>query len=103
MARICMVYITFPSKREAEKIARKLLKEKLVACCNIFPIESLYWWKGKIEKSKEVVLITKTLKKNLGRMREIVKREHSYTIPFIGVIDVDVNEEYFGWMKEVTK
>jgi len=98
-----MVYVTFPSKKDAEKIAEKLLKEKVVACCNIFPIKSLYWWKREIEKSKEVVLIAKTLKKNLNRMREIVKREHPYTIPFIGVISADVNEEYFKWMKEVLK
>ena len=103
MSKICIAYITFPSKREAEKIAMKLLNEKLVACFNMFPIESLYRWKGKVEKSKEVVLIAKLLKKNLKRMIKIVKKYHPYTIPFIGVIDVDINKEYFDWMKEVSK
>jgi uncharacterized protein involved in tolerance to divalent cations len=28
---------------------------------NIFPIESYYWWQGKIEKAKEWVVIAKTL------------------------------------------
>ena len=103
MSRICMIYITFPSKKEAKMVAKFLLEEKLVACCNIFSIESIYWWKGKIENTKEFVLIAKTLRENVEKVEEVVKKKHSYTIPFIGVIDESVNKEYFDWMNEILK
>jgi periplasmic divalent cation tolerance protein len=98
-----MVYVTFPSKKEAKRIAKILLDKKIVACCNIFQIESMYWWNGKIESDKEFVMIAKTLSKNVKQIKEIAKKEHPYTIPFIGVIDAETNEEYFEWMKEVLK
>jgi len=101
MARICMVYITFPSKKEAKRVARILISKKVAVCCNIFPIKSIYWWKGKIENSKEFVLIAKTLGKKVKQLKEIVRKEHPYTLPFIGVLGVEVNEEYFKWMKKV--
>ncbi|MGC8993291.1 MAG: divalent cation tolerance protein CutA, partial [Candidatus Aenigmatarchaeota archaeon] len=44
-------YITFPSKKEAEKVAKSLLEKKLVFYVNIFKINSMYRWEGKIEKS----------------------------------------------------
>jgi periplasmic divalent cation tolerance protein len=99
MRNFCISYITFPSKKEAEKIAKELLEKKIVACCNIFPIKSLYWWEGKIKKANEFVLIAKTLKKDIGKLEKLVKKLHPYKIPFIGIFDVKINEEYFQWAK----
>jgi len=103
MAKVCMIYITFSSRKEAKRIAKILISKKIAACCNVFPIESVYWWKGKIENGKEFVLIAKTLSKKVKQLKEIVKKEHPYTIPFIGVLNAEVNEEYFEWMKESLK
>jgi len=50
--KFIFVYITNPTKKEAEKIARHLLEKHLIACANIFPIESFYWWKKKIESGR---------------------------------------------------
>ena len=36
------------------------MKEELVACANYFPVNSIYFWKNKIEKDKEYVLICKS-------------------------------------------
>ena len=48
---LIFVYVTNPSKDEARKIAGVLIKKKLIACTNIFPIESVYPWKGKMKKN----------------------------------------------------
>jgi len=47
-------YITCGSKKEAEKIAEALVTEKLAACVNYFPINSVYIWKDKLEKDFRV-------------------------------------------------
>lgn len=92
------VYITNPTKREAEKIARHLLEKRLIACANIFPVESLYWWKRKIEKAKEFVLIGKTKEKNYRRIIKEVEKIYSYSIPCVAKFPVDFNEKYKKWL-----
>jgi periplasmic divalent cation tolerance protein len=103
MPKMLMVYITFPSKKDAEKIAKMLIERKIVVCCNIFSIKSLYWWGGKIENTKEVVMIVKTLKSKANNLINFIKNNHPYTVPFIGVINVEVNKEYFKWAKNTLK
>ncbi|MGB9613556.1 MAG: divalent-cation tolerance protein CutA, partial [Candidatus Margulisiibacteriota bacterium] len=51
--KFSVVYITASSSKEAQKIAEILIEEKLVACANIFPIKSIYRWKGKLCREKE--------------------------------------------------
>jgi len=101
--RYAFVYITSSNKNEAKKIAKYLLNKKLIACANIIPIESLYWWKGKIKKSKEHVLIAKTLEKNYKKIKKEVKRIHSYKTPCITKIKVDINKEFGNWIKKEVK
>jgi periplasmic divalent cation tolerance protein len=92
------IYITCANKKEAERIARALLNGRLTACANIWPIEAVYKWKGKIEKCREVVLLVKTLKKNYKKIEKMVKKLHSYEIPIIARIDVSkVNRDYLNW------
>jgi len=97
------VYITNPSKKEAERIVLHLLKKRLIACANIFPIDSQYWWKGKIEKTKEYVILAKTIKKNFEKVKKEVKRIHKYTIPEIAKIEAEANKEYGDWLRKEVK
>lgn len=92
-------YITFPSKASAKKISQALLKKRLAACVNIFPIESAYWWKGKIENAKEFVAIAKTEKRLFAGLEREIGKMHPYKVPFIGMLDVSkVNREYEKWL-----
>jgi periplasmic divalent cation tolerance protein len=83
----------------AEKIAKFLLKKRLIACANIFEIESFYWWQKKIEKAKEFVLIGKTIEKNYQKIKKEVEKIHPYQIPSILKIKVQANEKYLNWLK----
>ena len=93
------IYITNPTKQEARKVAKHLLKKRLIACANIFPISSLYWWKGKIIDEKESVLIAKTIEANFEKVKKEVEKIHSYTIPCIVKIPVSSNKKYFDWLR----
>ena len=92
-----LVYITCKDEKEARKISLHLLEKRLIACANIFPIKSMYWWKGKIVKDNENVIIAKTSARNLKRLEMEVKRMHSYAIPCILKIDAVANKEYQRW------
>ncbi len=95
------VYVPCANSEEAEKISRALLEKRLIACSNMFPSTSLFWWRGKIQKEKEVVIFAKTKRENFEKIKEAVKAIHSYDIPGIvafGVVEKD--EQYYSWLKE---
>jgi len=44
-----IVLITSSSKQEARSIAQLLVSQSKAACVNIVPgVDSLFWWKGKL-------------------------------------------------------
>jgi len=92
-----LVYITCKNKKEAEDISMHLLKKRLIACANIFPIRSMYWWQGKIANDRENVIIAKTSNKNFKKIGIEVKKIHSYEIPCILKINAVANREYGDW------
>ncbi len=94
-----LIYITCKNKKEAKKIGLSLIKKRLAACCNVFPIESLCWWQGKIAQGREAVLIVKTLKNNFKKVEKEVKRLHSYTAPCVLEIETKRgNQDYLRWL-----
>ena len=95
-----LIYITCKDEEEAVKISKHLLEKRLIACSNIHPIRSLYWWEGKIQDEKEVVIIAKTLEKNYGKIKEEVSKLHSYDVPCILKIDAEANESYDKWVND---
>jgi periplasmic divalent cation tolerance protein len=103
-----LVYIPFETLSQAKKLGRHLLKKRLSFCINILPeIDSLYFWPpktGKIEESKEVVLIAKTTKDKLKELEKEVLKLASYEIPCIIGIKLDyIQKKYYNLLKEELK
>jgi periplasmic divalent cation tolerance protein len=105
MNKFIIVFVTVKNKKEAEKIANILLNSRLAACINIVPlIQSRYWWKGKIEKSNESLLIIKTRKNVIKQLIKTVKENHSYTVPeIISVPIIHGNVDYLNWIEKEVK
>lgn len=99
---IVALFITAASPAEAKKISDALLKERLVACVNALPgVASRYWWKGKIESGKEILLIAKTTSVRLPNVVKRVKELHSYDVPEILALPATGgNAEYLEWVRE---
>jgi periplasmic divalent cation tolerance protein len=100
-----VVLITAKDHAEAQKIADKLISEKLAACVNIMDgVKSLFWWEGKVDTAKEVLLIVKTQKKLFTKLQKCVKTHHSYTVPeIIALPIIEGNPDYLKWIKDSTK
>jgi periplasmic divalent cation tolerance protein len=96
------IYTTCKNKKEAKKIADILLKKRLIACANFFPVESRYWWKGKLASGKEYAL----LMKSKGKAKEIVKeieKAHSYNVPGISIEKIKTSKKTSKWIKREVK
>jgi periplasmic divalent cation tolerance protein len=100
-----IVYTTIDDMIYARNIAHKLLEEQLVACVNIIPkIESIYKWKGKIETASEILLIAKTVDKNVKKTILRLKELHSYDVPAIIVLPViGGHQEYLDYLIRETE
>lgn len=97
------VFITTKDEKEAKKIANHLLSKHLIACANMFPIKSLYWWKGAIESDDEVAMIMKTQEMHKESIISEVKALHSYEVPCIEFFTIqDGNPDYLEWIKTET-
>lgn len=88
---------------EAKKIISHLIEKKLISCANLFPVESYFRWKGKIDNSKEIVSICKTKKENWEKVKSEVKKLHSYETPCIIKLDAEANEDFASWVESETK
>ncbi len=93
-----LIYITNPSKEAAQKLCDHLLEQKLIACANVFPIESAYWWQGSIAREGEYVSIVKTSPNHWEAVKTAVEKVHSYEVPCILKIEVEANEAYEQWI-----
>jgi periplasmic divalent cation tolerance protein len=95
-----LVLVTVSGREEAEKITAAVLEKRKAACVNIIPrVSSRYWWKGNIESSEEELLLIKTRSLLVPEIIELVKKNHSYTVPeIIALPIVTGSEEYLSWI-----
>jgi periplasmic divalent cation tolerance protein len=100
-----VVFITTSSLEEAKKIANHLVENKIAACINIVEkINSTFFWKGNIENYDESLLIVKTKRSLFSKLKEEVKKLHSYTVPeIIAIPIVEGSEDYLNWIDETVK
>ena len=96
--RFALVYITHPGEETAREISNLLLEKRLIACANIFPITSAYWWQGAIQREGEWVSIVKTSLDKWDLLKEEVLRIHPYEVPCILKMEVEANEAYYEWI-----
>ncbi len=94
-----MVYTTHSSEGEANRISQHLLDKKLIACANIFPMSSAYWWQNTIQNEAEWVAIVKTSSEKWAIVKSEIERIHPYETPCIIKITVEANEKYERWIR----
>jgi periplasmic divalent cation tolerance protein len=98
-----VVLVTCRSRREARRIARTLVEEKLAACVNIAgaPVESIYRWKGRVETAREILLLVKTSRRHFRALERRIRELHSYDVPEVIALPIaEGSAEYLRWIKD---
>jgi periplasmic divalent cation tolerance protein len=100
-----IVLTTAGSEEEARKIARHLVENRLAACVNIVPqIESIYRWQGKVDSSREWLLLVKTNQERFPAVCDAIRKLHSYELPECVVLNIeDGSSDYLQWLADSVK
>jgi periplasmic divalent cation tolerance protein len=95
-----VVFVTAGSREEAARLADILVTARLAACVQILPeIESVYHWKGAIERAPEILLLAKTTKENFAALESAVRALHSYETPEIIALHITAaSAPYLEWL-----
>lgn len=97
-----MVFVTFPTLRQGEKAAEAWVRLRLAACVNLIPgIRSVFFWKGKVEHTRECLLVVKTTMRRFEALRRVVIATHPYSVPEVVAIVVDRGHRpYLRWVRD---
>lgn len=97
--QILLFYIPAASNSEAISLGQKAIENRIAACANIFPVQSIFPWNGTIQTEHEFVLVLKTLPFLQDKVEEFISSHHSYEVPCIMSWLAEVNESYGMWIK----
>jgi periplasmic divalent cation tolerance protein len=99
-SKFALVLVTAPDLKNARRLTRAALKARLIACANLIPrLESHYWWRGKIERGNEVLMLLKTTRARLARLEKFILAGHPYDTPEFLVLRLDRgSKRYLDWL-----
>jgi periplasmic divalent cation tolerance protein len=103
-SKVALVLSTVPDAETGERLARQLVKERLIACANLIPgLTSIFRWEEEINRETEVLMLMKTdaslVEHVFGRVAEL----HPYDVPELLSLPVDSGAlPYCRWVMDET-
>jgi periplasmic divalent cation tolerance protein len=103
-SELVLALSTAPDAGTAERIARALVDERLIACASLVPgLTSVYRWEGQVQADPEVLLLMKTRRSLVPQLKERLPQLHPYQVPELVVTGVvEGLEPYCRWVRDET-
>ncbi len=99
-----MIEVAVNSLDEVNLLNRKLLDEKLVSSIQVINSDSVWSFKGELEKDNEYLLFMKTKEELINDVYKVVKAIHSYEVFEFAVFPLtSPSNDYLKWIEEETK
>ena len=97
-----VVLTTAPDLKTARLLARTLVMKKAAACVSFREgFISTYRWKGRLEQSREAMLVIKTTRKNFSKIKNLIIQYHPYSVPEIVALPVNrISSSYSEWLEK---
>lgn len=100
------IALTNVPSEHAHAIASTLVKEKAVACVNLYPIRSYYVWKDELQEDEEVTLLMKVAAEGVAHLRSRLQELHPYELMEFIVHDINRQDslaEYIEYVRQGTR
>lgn len=105
MDQVMVVLCTAPADGERGKpgaaaLAAQLVDERVCACVNVLPsVRSFFRWQGKVDVADEHLLVIKTTRALVVRLRDRIGALHPYEVPEVLELAVDGGAPgYLQWL-----
>ncbi|WP_274561556.1 divalent-cation tolerance protein CutA [Streptomyces spiramyceticus] len=98
-----VVTTTHDAEDKARAMAAAVVRERLAACAQVYPISSVYWWDGDVQSESEWRIDFKTRADLADRLTKFINDKHDYDTPeVVGVPVVTGSTAYLEWVKAET-
>ena len=100
-----LVLTNLPDRAAAERLADRVIGERLAACVNILaPCRSVYRWKGAVQHDEEHPLLIKTSAERYAALERALREGHPYELPEIIAVPIERGlPAYLDWVASETK
>ena len=99
-----VVLTTVASAEDAERIAGKLLDDRLAAGVQMLSIKSRYTWKNARVDADEVLLLIMTREELYPKLEQAIVSVHKYDTPEILLLPVEKGlPSYLSWIDALTR
>jgi len=94
---------TLRGKSQTAKLAGAIVRSRLAACVQFWPIQSTYWWKSRVQTGSEFILVCKTRALRVTALQRFIKSHHPYKVPEIVVTPIETGfPPYLAWISKET-
>ncbi|MFE9425133.1 divalent-cation tolerance protein CutA [Kitasatospora sp. NPDC006697] len=98
-----VVTTTHDGEDKARALATSVVRERLAACAQVYPISSVYWWDGEVQAEPEWRVDFKTRAELADRLTAFIGEQHGYDTPeVVGVPIVTGSAPYLEWIRTET-
>jgi periplasmic divalent cation tolerance protein len=100
-----LVMTNLPDRPAAERLAERLIVERVAACVNILaPCRSVYRWQGSIERAEEHPLLIKTTAERYDALEKAIRAAHPYELPEVVAVPIERGlAPYLDWVESETR
>lgn len=100
----CVIITTCESEGAAKAIAEHLVAQRLAACVQLTPIQSIYRWQDEVCRDPEVQLLIKTHSALFEAVEAAIQTLHSYEVPEIIALPIEQGSgRYLDWLQAQTE
>ncbi|MFB6195784.1 MAG: divalent-cation tolerance protein CutA [Haloplanus sp.] len=90
-------YVTAP-RDAASDLARRLVDERLAACVNVVPCESVYRWDDVVHEDDEAILFAKTTADRYPDLAARIVEWHPHDVPCVERFDAaTMHDPFAAW------
>ena len=91
---------TESSKKNASRLAKLLVKNKLAACVSMKEIFSIYEWDNNIEETKEFEITIKSKPEFKENLIDFLYKNSTYEVPQIIYKKFNTDMKYYDWLNK---
>ena len=91
---------TESSKKNASRLAKLLVKNKLAACVSMKEIFSIYEWDNNIEETKEFEITIKSKPEFKENLIDFLYKNSTYEVPQIIYKTYNTEMKYYDWLNK---